>query len=186
MLVCGWFVTPQASEALDYDRNDVRARELSLMGLLSTADVDPRSPGKCTAKSKNTCLFVTQPFAVVVRGAARRHTRHLYIGTELLAGMTLPTDLEGPHPLLGVGGMAGAETAADGRRLRGYAELGAQIVWTATRLFDMLNFYGEVGARYQVMNYDRPRMHLGLGARALNNLERSGFAVNISLGWTFD
>jgi hypothetical protein len=176
----------QPAAALDYDRNDVREREISLMGMKSTADVDARLPGKCSPSSKTMCEFVKQPFALALRGAARRHTRHLYVGTEVLAGLTLPTDLEGAHPLLGIGAMAGAETAGDARRLRGYLELGTQLVWTATRVFDMFNVYGELGARYRVVTYQRPHLQLGLGARALSNFERSGLAVNVSVAWAFD
>jgi len=153
---------------------------------LAPTDVDLRSAVKCPA-GKTNCDYVTQPFGTLLRGAARRHRGHLYTGTEILLGLTWPTGSLPAHPWLGVGGTLGFETAADGyARVRGYGELGADLVWTNTSVFDVLHVFTEFGLRMQVQQFGRPHTLLFLGARVMSNLQHVGMGLFGGVGFTFD
>ncbi len=177
---------PNLAQALDYDLNDLAGREIGIGGALAPTDVDLRAAVKCPA-GKTNCDNITQPFGTVLRGTARRHRGHLYMATEALLGLTWPTGSLPAHPWIGVGGALGFETAADGfARVRGYGELGADIVWTNTTVFDVLHVFTEFGLRLQVQQFGRPHTLLFLGARAMTNLDHIGLGMFGGVGFTFD
>lgn len=178
---------PSLSWAGDYDRNDVRARELTIMPLISPADIDPELSKPCAPGKALICDHVVRPIGLLLRGTARRHLRRFYGSGEILIGATAPTDGFGGHPWIGGGAAIGIESASDGfRRLRWYGELGGDVVFTYTSLGDMLNFFLEGGMRFQVQQFDRPHVYLHLGMRVLNNFRHFGYGLAGGVGWTFD
>jgi len=162
IVVAAGLASPRAADALDYDRNDVRARELGLNMVVAP--------------------IAGNPLGILLHGKARRHRRQLYIGSELQVGALLDG-----HPWLGVGCMVGGETAADAwARERGYAELGTTLSYMNTKLGDALGFFAEVGVRYQVRAFDRPHLLITVGARGMTNFLHAGVAAQMGLAWTFD
>ncbi len=147
--------------ALDYDRNDVLGRELALGVAVLPVEGHPLGP--------------------FVRGTARRHTRALYFGGEAQLGAT------GQGPWVTVAATVGGETAQDAwAPLRGYGEFGTQLMYAGTSVFDTLGFFLEGGMRYQVRTYERPHLQLGIGVRAVNNMQRTGFSAQFGVSWLFD
>ncbi len=181
-------VRPNTAHALDYDLNDLADRELGIGGALAPTDIDPRAPTQCASNPKTVCAAnLTQPFANLLRGSARRHRGHMYLGTELLLGLSWPTGALPAHPWLAVGGTLGAETAADGfARVRGYGEIGFDVAWTKTNVFDVLHVFSELGLRLQVQQYGRPHTVLFLGTRVMSNLSHMGLGLFGGVGFTFD
>jgi hypothetical protein len=160
----GLAVTLAASPAagLDYDRNDVRGREVSIGAMASPIE------GEATA--------------FFVRGTARRHTRSLYFGLEALAGV----HVDG-RPLLETAGAVGLESAADGwTPVRAYGEAGVGLLYAHTNLADALNFHVEGGLRYQVAAHERPHVLLHIGLRLQTSFSHLGGAVISGVAWTFD
>jgi hypothetical protein len=152
----------QPALALDYDRNDVRGRELGIVTLIAPV--------------------ADNPVGVALRGTARRHMRRLYVGLEAQLGATL---LPGPWLLLA--GAVGAETADDAwQPLRGYAEAGVGALYAHTQVFDVLVFHGEAGVRYQLQSFERPHVLVHLGLRGMYNFTTIGAQVVTGIGWTFD
>lgn len=179
------------ARALDYDRNDVIGRELSLGFLLSPTDLRECPDGTRRFETKACKAAVpptpVQPAGLVLRGTARRHQRWFYVATELQAGLLFPVADHGARPWLEVAGAAGAETAHDGyEKLRGYGELGVALLYAHTRLSDTLAFFAEGGMRYQVRTYERPHWLLHIGVRAMHNFSQLGLLVHAGLGFTFD
>ncbi|MSP90272.1 MAG: hypothetical protein EXR79_00465 [Myxococcales bacterium] len=151
-----------AGQALDYDRNDVRAREVGVVAMIAP--------------------IAGAPAGLAVRGAARRHSRFVYFGTEAQLG------IQGtPGPWLSAAVVVGGETANDAwRPLRGYGELGTGLVVAWTRLSDLLAFHLEGGVRYQVRTYGRPHMEVGIGGRIISNFNNIGVQFTTSVAWRFD
>lgn len=148
--------------ALDYDRNDVRARELGVVAMIAP--------------------LARSPAGIAIRGTARRHSRFVYVGTEAQIGVQ-----GSPGPWFAASVVVGGETADDAwRPLRGYGEIGTGLVVAWTRLSDLLAFHIEAGARYQVRTYGRPHMELGLGGRVLSNFNHIGVQLTTSVAWRFD
>lgn len=153
---------PAPCHGLDYDRNDVRARELGIITMIAP--------------------IADQPFGMAVYGSARRHRRFLYMGTELQLGA-----LVNGHPWVSAGGIVGVETADDAwARVRGYAEAGTALIFAYTKITDVLGFFGEVGVRYQLRALERPHLQITGGLRGLTNFSHGGVAAQIGLAWTFD
>lgn len=174
-------------QAGDFDRNDVQARELAVMPVISPADIDPGRSAKCSATSAAICAHVVQPPGLVLRGTARRHLRHFYGAGELMVGATAPADGFGAGPWIGAGGAIGLESASDGfKRLRWYGEIGGNLVWNNTSVGDLMVFFAESGARMQVQQFERPHVYLHLGARVMNNFRHFGYGLAAGIGWTFD
>ena len=180
-------VTPTAF-ALDYDRNTVSEREISLAFGLAPVDVDTRAPSPCLADPAKTCEEnVALPPVMLVRGTARRHTRNFYLGAEVELGATLPVATFGAHPWIAAGGAIGFETSDNGwDRLRGYGEIGILGVWANTRLAETLTFFSEIGFRYQASAAKRPHLLLHGGLRGMTNFSHFGVLGIIGVGWTFD
>lgn len=178
---------PQAADAGDFDRNDLQARELALMPVISPADIDPALSGKCSPKSALVCAHVVQPPGLTLRGTARRHLRQFYGAAEVTIGATAPADGFSAGPWIGGGAAIGIESATDGyKRLRWYGELGANLLWNNTTLGDVMVFFVESGARMQVQQFERPHVYLHLGARVMNNFRHFGYGLAAGIGWTFD
>lgn len=177
---------PCTAQALDYETNDVSVRELALGVQYASVDVDLRVKGRCPG-STALCRNLSQPFGTFVRGAARRHRQHFYLGWEAQLGTLFPTAVSGARPWLFVGGMAGGETSATSYvPLRGYAEAGLGAAWANTRLGDSLQLFVEGGVRYRVITRWRPHWTVSAGVRATSNFALSGFQGLIGLGWAFD
>ena len=122
------------------------------------------------------------PVALMARGAARRHDRRFYFGTEASLGLVLDI-----RPMITVGTMIGLETADDAwQPLRAYAETGVSMFWANTGPLELLNFHAEVGVRYLVTSYKRPHLSLHMGMRAITSLARFGGTVTCGATWTFD
>ena len=179
---------PYSAFALDYDRNEVVSRELALGGMMAPFDIDPRPPVACPYDKRLVCeSYNSKPVGFFIRGSARRHRRNFYVGAEAQLGLTLPLDSFGPHPWVGVGGAVGVETADNGwARVRGYSELGVGIYFANSSITDMLNFFFEVGGRYQLRVFDRPHFLLHLGIRGMTSFSELGLQVAAGVGWTFD
>jgi hypothetical protein len=162
LLAVVWVLGPAQASAGDYDRNDVLSRELSFGAMMLPVE--------------------RSPVALMARGAARRHDRRFYFGTEASLGLVLDI-----RPLLTVGTMIGLETAQDAwQPLRGYVEAGASLFWANTGPRELLNFHLEAGIRYLVTSYRRPHLSLHMGVRALTSLARFGGTVTCGATWTFD
>lgn len=181
-------ILPTSAFALDYDRNEVVSRELAFGGMMAPFDVDPRPPVRCTYDKRLICeSYDSKPVGFFIRGTARRHRRNFYVGAEMQLGLTLPLDSFGPHPWIGGGGAIGVETADNGwARVRGYSELGVGIYFSNSSITDMLNFFAEVGARYQLRVFDRPHFLLHLGIRGMTSFSEIGLQIAAGVGWTFD
>lgn len=178
---------PCAAQAGDFDRNDLQARELSLLAVISPADIDPGLAAKCSPKSTLICSHVVQPPGLVLRGTARRHMRQFYGAAELMVGATAPADGYGAGPWIGGGASIGLESATDGfKRLRWYGELGGNLLWNNTSVGDLMVFFLESGARMQVQQFERPHVYLHVGARVMNNFRHFGYGLAAGVGWTFD
>jgi hypothetical protein len=178
---------PRAAGAGDFDRNDLQARELAVLAVISPADIDPGQAAKCSPKSTLICSHVVQPPALVLRGTARRHMRQFYGAAELMVGATAPADGFSAGPWIGGGASIGLESATDGfRRLRWYGELGGNLLWNNTSVGDLMVFFLESGARIQVQQFERPHVYLHVGARVMNNFRHFGYGLAAGVGWTFD
>jgi len=175
------------AHAGDYDRNDVSGRELAAWFAVLPTDRDPRKPGPCITAKTQTCQFVTLPLAFGVRGSARRHARQTYLGVEALIGVSAPPSPYDASIAIGVGATLGVETADDAyRRLRGYGELGIDVLYAGTRVNDWVTVFAEAGMRYQAIAYERPHTYLHIGARITNNFVHFGGHLSAGVGWTFD
>lgn len=174
--------------ALDYDRNDVVDRELSVGFGRASVDANLAAPVACADRRAYTCIAnESVPSVFVIRGMARRHARFLYVGGGLELGMTLPVDSFPVHPWIGLGGVVGAETANTAwTPLRGYAELGVLAAWANTQISEIANGTLEVGARYQVSDRGRPHLQLAAGIRGMTNLSFIGVMGFLGAVWTFD
>ncbi len=154
-------LSPRA-EGLDYDRNDVLGRELGLFA--GSLPIDGR------------------PLGLGVRGVARRHTRFLTLGTEVILGAT-----SAPRPLIGVTALLGAETSDNAwDRLRGYGEFGFGMMWANNELFDLLSFHLEGGMRILIQDASRPHLSLTLGVRLSTDFSGVGLAFLTGMAWAFD
>ncbi|MCO4760233.1 MAG: hypothetical protein KC502_01935 [Myxococcales bacterium] len=159
-LVC--MLAPQTGTAKDYDRNDVSAREIGLMIARTSLQGGP--------------------FATLVRGAARRHTRFFYVGTEVMVGTTFEPTIYGSFGVL-----AGVETAQDSyKKVRGYAEVGASAQWSRSTVFEVLNLHLETGVRLQLHTVSRPHMYTHVGLRVMSSFRTYGVGLVGGMGWTFD
>lgn len=148
--------------ALDYDRNDVLVRELSAVVMAVPSD--------------------TAPIGVMVRGVARRQTRNLGLGVEVLAGVS--TD---PRPLVGVGGIVGFESSSNAwDMLRVYGETGVGMMVVSSDPMDWLQFHVEGGARILLSALDRPHLSLTSGLRIVSSFRHFGWGLQVGLSWTFD
>ncbi len=150
------------ASARDYDRNDVSGREIGLMIARTSLQGGP--------------------FAMLVRGVARRHTRFFYVAGEVMLGTTLePT-------FYGSGGVAvGIETAEDAYKVkRGYAEVGVTGQWSRSSVFELLNLHVEVGLRLQLQTTDRPHLYAYVGTRVMTSFSTYGVGLASGVGWTFD
>ena len=175
------------ARAGDFDRNDLQARELSLLTVISPADIDPGLAAKCSPKDTLICSHVVQPPGLVLRGTARRHIRQFYGAAELMVGATAPADGFSAGPWVGGGASVGLESATDGfKRLRWYGELGGNLLWNNTSVGDLMVFFLESGARIQVQQFERPHVYLHVGARVMNNFRHFGYGLAAGVGWTFD
>lgn len=171
----------------DYDRNDLSARELAGTAMVMPDDLDERAPGPCVGNTKLTCPNQSLALGMAVRGSARRHRGNFYVGTEAWLGMHFPQAQFSAGPVIGVGGLAGAETAADGyRRLRGYGEVGIDVLYAGTRVSDVFKVFTEFGLRYQTQTFDRPHSYLHIGSRISTNFNHFGIGMAVGMGWTFD
>lgn len=178
---------PTDASAGDFDRNDLQARELALLAVISPADIDPGSAAKCSPKGTLICSHVVQPPGLVLRGTARRHMRQFYGAAELMLGATAPADGFSAGPWIGGGASIGMESATDGfKRLRWYGELGGNLLWNNTTVGDLMVFFLESGARIQVQQFERPHVYLHVGARVMNNFRHFGYGLAAGVGWTFD
>ncbi len=150
------------ASALDFDRNDVMARDLAVLGVVGA--------------------FANHPVGLVVRGSARRHNDWFYRGLSLEVGF-----LSDVRPWLMLAGAIGAETATDSwAAFRAYAEGGVGLMYASTGLGQMLAFHVESGIRYQIRSYERPHVLVHVGARVLHNFNNYGLAVISGVAWTFD
>lgn len=167
LVLCGVLLGASATlsppaHGLDYDRNDVRARELGLGTVLAPV--------------------AGRPLGLFVQGTARRHRRSIYLSTQLQLGALL-----GGLPWVHLAGAVGMETADDAWvRVRGYGELGTGIIFANTRLSDTLAFFGEVGVRYQIRAFARPHLLLHAGLRGMTNFSHAGVQAQVGVAWTFD
>ncbi len=153
---------PTAGHGLDYDRNDVRARELGVNTLIAPIN--------------------GAPLGLLVHGTARRNKRHLYLAMELQLGA-----LVDHHPWVQLGGAVGGETADDAwTRLRGYGEVGTALIYANTKVADTLAFFGELGVRYQLRAFERPHLQVTGGLRGMTNFSHLGLLAQVGLAWTFD
>ena len=189
LLVCLlWGVAgPRPVFALDYETNDLSTRELAIGGMVAAVDTDPAPRGKCGPTSGQTCDNVVQPFGVFVRGAARRHRRYFYVGSELQVGILLPESGQTARPWLMWAGVVGGETTPSGyTRFRGYAETGIGMAFANTKIGDMLQVFAEGGIRYRLQTHTRPHLTAHAGLRVITNLELTGMQAQVGLGWAFD
>ena len=185
LIVALFAATP--CHAGDYERNDVAGRELGAFVGILPADLDPRPQGPCPKNNTQTCRFVTLPLAMAVRGAARRHVRGFYLGTEIVLGASLPAAPYGSSLVVGGGGMIGVESADDSfKRFRAYAEMGIELMSAGTKVGDWLHIFLEGGMRYQTQTFQRPHSYLFTAVRALNNFNHFGLGLTAGMGWTFD
>ncbi len=160
--MAGALLLAPAAQGLDYDRNDVLGRELGFFA--GSLPIDGR------------------PLGLAVRGVARRHTRFLTLGTEVLIGAT-----SAPRPLIGVMALLGAETSDNAwDRLRGYGEFGFGLMWANNELFDLLSFHVEGGTRILIQDAARPHLSLTLGMRLSTDFSGVGFAFLTGMSWAFD
>ncbi|MBM4342441.1 MAG: hypothetical protein FJ100_03570 [Deltaproteobacteria bacterium] len=178
---------PQLAAAGDFERNEVLGRELAAGVAVVPDDIDFRAPGPCPGATKVQCLNQSLAVGPIVRGAARRHRGNLYLGSEVVLGMRVPLGEFSAFPIIGAGAAIGWETAADSyKRLRGYGEFGASLVYSGTRASDLLKFHVEAGLRYRVKTYERPHSYIHIGARVINNFAHFGAALFSGIGWAFD
>lgn len=163
VLLIGVLVTVDAN-ALNYERNDLRARELSL-AIMRTPDTG-------------------LPLSIAVRGSARRHIRHVYYGTSALLGWS---SANRPVTMLSVAiGLESAATAF--QRMRGYGELGAGAFWGATEspLKDLMTFHAEGGIRWNIRDWSRPHWQIVFGVRVFANFENIGWAAITGMNFNFE
>ncbi len=148
--------------AKDYERNDVSSRELGVL-LARTS-------------------FASAPFATLVRGVARRHTRFFYVATEVMLGTTFKPAFYGS-----LGGAMGIESAEDAYQpVRGYLEVGVTGQWSQSSIFELLNIHLESGVRLQLKTTVRPHMYAHAGARLMTSFKTYGLGLTFGVGWTFD
>ncbi len=178
---------PVAATAGDYERNEVNGRELAVGFATWPDDLDERPAAKCPSKPTAVCSNEAFGIGPILRGAARRHRGNLYVATEAILGLRLPAGGYSAFPTLGVGGAIGWETAADSyKRLRGYFEIGAGMIYTGTAMTDLFKLHVESGLRYRVQTYERPHAYLHIAARAMSNFAHGGSALTAGVGWAFD
>ena len=148
--------------ALDYDRNDVLGREISLLGVVGPVD--------------------NHPVGLAVRGTARRHVDWFYRSLAFEVG-----GLSDVRPWLMISGAVGGESATDSwTAFRGYVEGGVAMLYAATELTQTLAFFTEAGVRYQVRYFERPHLQVHIGTRFMHNFSNYGLSVLTGVAWTFD
>jgi hypothetical protein len=173
--------------ALDYETNDLSTRELAIGGMIATADTDPAVKTKCGPDGTQTCENIVQPFGIFVRGAARRHRRYFYLGSEVQVGVLLPQSGQTARPWLMWAGVFGGETSPSGyTRLRGYGEAGMGMAFANTKIGDTLQVFAEGGMRYRLQTHTRPHLIAHAGLRVTTNLGLTGMQAQVGLGWAFD
>lgn len=155
---------PATASALNYERNDTKAREVGLSLM--------RTPVEGL------------PITLAIRGSARRHIRHLYYGTSLWLGYAFDNRPMGMFS--GSIGLESADTAFEG--LRTYGELGIGLFWAASEnpLQDVMAFHAEGGMRWNLRDWDRPHVQLAIGVRAFANFGSFGLAAMTGLNFVFD
>jgi hypothetical protein len=164
VLIAASVFSSGSAAALNYERNDVRGRELAFAMMRTPVEGLPVTLG--------------------LRGSARRHIRHVYYGTSAWLGWALNN-----RPVLMLSGSIGLESAANAfEPYRSYGELGIGTFWAATDewLRKLMTFHAEVGIRWTVRDWNRPHWQAFAGLRTFANFRFVGVAAVTGINFTFD